>query len=254
MALVEGCARGRRHPVPGHRGRCLVGIPGSGSGRSTRRSTRTTTSTTRRQPGLRARIAVLVAQDNVPRLQFEAARRAEQNPPQGRPATLVDRQVYADTTFAEVWRRELGGEIVTRNSGGRPTRRRCGRHVREANVSTWATSFSTASTLRRPAGGASIRGWIKSLEDSPRPTRRRDLHLRHGNPRFGVTGGRGDLLAMRDFLSAVMERVQRTSRRPRQAGGGRVENLPGFPDFNAPFRTGWDRCSGRLRRIDWAKS
>jgi len=39
----------------------------------------------------------------VPKLQFAAAEKAG----------TLDKQVYADTTFPEVWRRELGGEIIT---------------------------------------------------------------------------------------------------------------------------------------------
>jgi glyoxylase-like metal-dependent hydrolase (beta-lactamase superfamily II) len=220
---------------------CLVGIPGIG-----KRTIDATINThhhidhTGGNPVFGPASRVLVAQDNVPRLQFEAARRAEQNPtPRADPATLVDRQVYADTTFAEVWRRELGGEIVTAEFRG-PAHTGGDAVVmfEKANVVHMGDLvFNRIYPFVDRPGGASIRGWIKSLEDSAAAYPADAIYIfGHGNPRFGVTGGRGDLLAMRDFLSAVMERVQRdvAAGRDKPSVVG-VENLPGFPDFNAPL-------------------
>jgi len=86
-------------------------------------------------------------------------------------------------------------------------------------------------------GGASIRGWIKSLEDSAASYPADALFVfGHGSSKFGVTGKRDDLLVMRDFFSAVLAHVGR------EIAAGRdkpavvaVENMPGFPDFHAPL-------------------
>ena len=86
-------------------------------------------------------------------------------------------------------------------------------------------------------GGASIRGWIKALEDSAAAYPEDALFVfGHGNPRFGVTGKRSDLLVMRDFLGAALEHVQGEI----AAGHDKpavvaLENMPGFPDFHAPL-------------------
>jgi glyoxylase-like metal-dependent hydrolase (beta-lactamase superfamily II) len=55
----------------------------------------------------------------------------------------------------------------------------------------------------------------------------------HGNPEYGITGGRDDLLVLRDFLGSLREYV----RQQRQAGASleemkRKEVLDGFEAFN----------------------
>ena len=86
-------------------------------------------------------------------------------------------------------------------------------------------------------GGASIRGWIKSLEDSAASYPADAVYVfGHGSSKFGVTGGRGDLLVMRDFLSAVLARVEKEIADGHdKATVVAVENMPGFPDFHAPL-------------------
>ena len=57
----------------------------------------------------------------------------------------------------------------------------------------------------------------------------------HGNPKFGVTGTRDDLLVMRDLLNAMLEHVQQgiaAGRTKDQITA--LDNLPGFPDFHVP--------------------
>jgi glyoxylase-like metal-dependent hydrolase (beta-lactamase superfamily II) len=86
-------------------------------------------------------------------------------------------------------------------------------------------------------GGATLRGWIKSLEDSAASYPADAIYVfGHGNPKFGVTGKRDDLLGMRDFFSAILERVEKEI----AAGHDKpavvaVDNLPGFPDYHAPL-------------------
>jgi glyoxylase-like metal-dependent hydrolase (beta-lactamase superfamily II) len=185
----------------------------------------------------------LVAQANVPRLQSEAATRAEQSvrldSPKVDPAAMVAAQVYADTTFTDVWRRQLGGEIVTAEFRG-PAHTGGDAVVifEKANVVHMGDLvFNRIYPYVDRPGGASLRGWVKSLEDSAGAYPADAIYVfGHGNPKFGVTGSRGDLLGMRDFFSAVLERVQA------DIAAGRdkptivaLENMPGFPDYHAPL-------------------
>ena len=180
----------------------------------------------------------LVAHANVPRLQFEAAKRAEQGAKVD-PAATVASQVYADTTFTDVWRRQIGPEIVTAEyRGPAHTGGDAVITFEKANVVHMGDLvFNRMYPYVDRPGGASIRGWIKSLEDSVAAYPADAIYVfGHGNPKFGVTGKRGDLLVMRDFLSAVLERVQGEIK----AGSDKpavvaLENMPGFDDFHAPL-------------------
>jgi cyclase len=185
----------------------------------------------------------LVAQANVPRLQFDAATRAEQSvrldAPKVDPAAMLANQVYADTTFTDVWRRELGSEIVTAEFRG-PAHTGGDAVVvfEKANVVHMGDLvFNRIYPYVDRPGGASLRGWVKSLEDCAAAYPADAIYVYgHGNPRFGVTGKRTDLLLMRDFFTAVLERVQGEI----AAGHDKptvvaLENMPGFPDYHAPL-------------------
>jgi len=181
---------------------------------------------------------VLVAQANVPKLQFEAAQRAEAGT-RVDPSATVAAQVYADTTFPDVWRRELGGEIVTAEFRG-PAHTGGDAVVifEKANVIHLGDLvFNRLYPVVDRPGGATLRGWVKALEDCAAAYPADAVYLYgHGNPKFGVSGTRADLLVMRDFLSAVLDRVQKAV----AAGQDKptvvaVENLPGFPDFATPL-------------------
>jgi glyoxylase-like metal-dependent hydrolase (beta-lactamase superfamily II) len=181
----------------------------------------------------------LVAQANVPRLQFEAAKRAEQQGTKIDPAAAVASQVYADTTFTEVWRRELGGEIVTAEFRG-PAHTGGDAVVtfEKANVVHMGDLvFNRLYPYVDRPGGASIRGWVKSLEDSVASYPADAIYIfGHGSAKFGVTGRRDDLLVMRDFLSAVLARVEKDIAAGRDKPAVvALENMPGFPDFHTPL-------------------
>jgi cyclase len=218
---------------------CLKGIPGIGG-----RMIDATINThhhgdhTGGNVVFKAASRALVAQANVPQLQFEAAKRAELQP-RPDPAALVASQVYADTTFPDVWRRELGGEIVTAEFQG-PAHTGGDAVVifEKANVVHMGDLvFNRIYPYVDRPGGASIHGWIKALNDSVASYPADAIYVfGHGNPRFGVTGARGDLLVMRDFFAAVMEHVAReiAAGRDKPAVVG-MENFPGFPDFHAPL-------------------
>jgi cyclase len=180
----------------------------------------------------------LVAQANVPRLQFEAAKRAEESLKVD-PAATVANQVYADTTFTDVWRREVGGEIVTAEFRG-PAHTGGDAVVifERANVIHMGDLvFNRLYPVVDRPGGATLKGWIKALEDCAAAYPADSVYVfGHANSKFGVTGTRGDLLVMRDFHSAVLDYVGK------QIAAGHdkpsvvaLENLPGFPDFHVPL-------------------
>jgi cyclase len=218
---------------------CLQGIPGIG-----RRTIDATINTHHHRDHtggngvFKPASKVLVAQENVPRLQFEAAKRAESSE-RPDPASLVTNQVYADTTFSDVWRRELGGEIVTAEFRG-PAHTGGDAVIifEKANVVHMGDLvFNRLYPVVDRPGGANIRGWIKSLEDSASAYPADAIYVfGHGNPKFGVTGKRADLLVMRDFFTAILERVQagiaEGQDKPTVVA---VENLPGFPDYHTPL-------------------
>jgi len=218
---------------------CLHGLPGIG-----RRTIDATINTHHHHDHTGGNVVfkpasrVLVAQANVPRLQFEAAQRAEAAP-RVDPSATVAAQVYADTTFPDVWRRELGGEIVTAEFRG-PAHTGGDAVIifEKANVIHLGDLvFNRMYPVVDRPGGATLRGWVKALEDCAAAYPADAVYLYgHGNPKFGVSGTRADLLVMRDFLSAVLERVQKAV----AAGQDKptvvaVENLPGFPDFATPL-------------------
>jgi cyclase len=218
---------------------CLLGIPGIG-----KRTIDATINThhhgdhTGGNSVFKPASRILVAQANVPKLQFEAAKRAEQN---GKPdpAATVAAQVYADTTFTDVWRRELGSEIVTAEFRG-PAHTGGDAVVifEKANVIHMGDLvFNRIYPYVDRPGGASVRGWIKALEDSAATYPADAIYVfGHGKTEFGVTGTRGDLLVMRDFFSAVLDHVGKGI----AAGQDKptvvaLENMPGFPDYHVPL-------------------
>lgn len=179
----------------------------------------------------------IVAQVNVPKLQFAAAERAQRDPQVSSWARLTA-QVYADTTFPDVWRRELGDEVVTAQYNGPG-------HTGGDAVITFERAnvvhmgdlvFNRIYPVIDRPGGASIRNWIKILADAQRDYPADAIYIYgHGNPKFGVTGARGDLRVMHDYLAALLDYTQK------QIAAGKtkaeivtLENMPGFDDFHAP--------------------
>ena len=219
---------------------CLKGIPGIGT-----RTIDVTINThhhfdhTGGNVVFKAASKELVAQASVPKLQFEAAKRAEQSSGRVDPAAMVSAQVYADTTFTDVWRREIGSEIVTAEFRG-PAHTGGDSVVifEKANVVHMGDLvFNRLYPFVDRPGGATIRGWVKALGDCAAAYPADAIYVfGHGSAKFGVTGARPDLLAMRDFFTAVLERVQKQV----AAGADKAEvvgldNLPGFPDFAVPL-------------------
>jgi glyoxylase-like metal-dependent hydrolase (beta-lactamase superfamily II) len=168
----------------------------------------------------------IVAQRLEPRFQLR----------QGERDHNLDKQVFADTWFDELWSCDLGAECLSaRFFGSAHTGADCVVCFEKANVVHLGDLvFNRMYPVIDRFGGGTVRGWLEVLERIPKEFSDDTLYLfGHGNPRFGVTGGRAELALMRDYLSALLEHVAR------QVAAGRsraeliaMDNFPGFEDFH----------------------
>lgn len=226
---------------------CLAGLPGRGD-----RPIDVVLNThhhfdhTSGNPTFRPAAKTIVAQANVPKLQFAAAKRAEADEKSTSRIRVAD-QVYADTTFDDAWRHEFADEVVTAQYfGPAHTNGDAVIMFEKANVvHVGDLVFNRLyPVIDRPAG-ASVRSWIKVLDDVVKTYPADAIYIfGHGNTKFGVTGKRDDLLVMREYWTAVLAYVEK------QIAAGRsrneitaLENLPGFPDFHQPIP---NRLGGNL--------
>jgi cyclase len=171
----------------------------------------------------------IVAHANVPKLQFAAAEKAN----------TVDKQVYADTTFPEVWRREIGSEVVgAQYHGAAHTSGDVIVLFEKANVVHMGDlMFNRLYPVIDRISGGRIKGWISVLEEAAKTYPADAIYIfGHGNAKFGPTGTRGDLLVFRDYLSGLLDYTSKKI----AAGEAKekimaLENLPGFDDFHLPL-------------------
>ncbi|MEO5960409.1 MAG: MBL fold metallo-hydrolase [Opitutaceae bacterium] len=174
----------------------------------------------------------MVAHANAVRLQRERAQ----------PGT-ADRQVVADTTFADAWRSELGGEVVSAKYHG--TGHTSGDIVtlfEKANVIHMGDLMfhRMYPVIDRP-GGASIRHWIVVLETVAKTYPQDAVYIfGHGNTKSGVTGKPADLLAFRDYLTALLDYTQKkiNAGEPKEKAVVLDGGMPGFSDFEQLTRLG----------------
>ncbi len=146
-------------------------------------------------------------------------------------------QAYASTTYEDHWQSDLGSEKVRLDYYGRAhTSGDSVIHFEKADVVHMGDLVFNRypAFIDRPAG-ATIEGWMQLLEKVHARFSDDTLFIHgHGNPEFGVTGGRADLLHMRDFLGALLEYAQKGI----QAGKSEDEvasalKLPGFEEHYA---------------------
>jgi glyoxylase-like metal-dependent hydrolase (beta-lactamase superfamily II) len=179
----------------------------------------------------------LVAQAHVPGLQLAAAERDG----------TVASQVFANETFPEFWRREIGDEVVTAQYfGAAHTNGDAVVHFERANiVHVGDLLFNRLYPVIDRAGGGNIHHWIKVLDEVVQAYPKDAVYLcGHGNSKFGVTGGQDDLLAFRDYLRGVLDYTAKAmaAGEPKEAIV-RLENLPGFDDYHTPAP---NRLAGNL--------
>lgn len=178
-------------------------------------------------PVLKPASKAIVGHANVPELMRAAAERAKQP---------VDKLVVPDATFADTWRTPLGDETVSaRYFGPAHTRGDIVVTFEKANVVHLGDlMFNRLYPVIDRPGGARIRGWIPILEKIAAEYPADAIYIfGHGNPAFGVSGQRGDLLTLRDYLSGLLAHVEKEIAAGKaKADIVALENLPGFPDFH----------------------
>jgi glyoxylase-like metal-dependent hydrolase (beta-lactamase superfamily II) len=139
-------------------------------------------------------------------------------------------------TFTETWSESIGAERLTlRHYGPAHTGGDAVAFFEAANVVHMGDLvFNRAYPFIDVDGGADTEGWIERLETIHAELDDDTIVIHgHGNPEYGVHGGRADLLVMRDFLAALNEYVTRQ----RQAGASLEEMtqktvLEGFEAFD----------------------
>jgi cyclase len=149
----------------------------------------------------RPKTGIIVAHENVPALQKMQAQM------RGSDADLV----YADTTFPDEWHIDLGTEKITaRHYGAAHTGGDAVIGFEQANVVHMGDLvFNGVFPFIDEAGGASILNWIQLLETVAAERDDETIFIfGHGQPGMGVTGSVADLLAKRDYLSALLEHVE----------------------------------------------
>jgi glyoxylase-like metal-dependent hydrolase (beta-lactamase superfamily II) len=117
-----------------------------------------------------------------------------------------------DTTFDKEWRQDVGGEAVSaKYYGPAHTGGDIVITFERANVVHMGDlmSFQRNPRADRPAG-ASIRGWIPVLENTVKDHGNDTIYI-FGHSKVGerVTGSRADLMALRDYFTAMLDFVQK---------------------------------------------
>ena len=117
-----------------------------------------------------------------------------------------------DTTFDKEWRQDVGGEVVSaRHYGPAHTGGDIVITFERANVVHMGDLMSHLRNPRadRPAG-ASIRNWIPVLENTVKDHGADTIYI-FGHSKAGerVTGSRADLMALRDYFTAMLDYVQK---------------------------------------------
>ncbi len=172
----------------------------------------------------------MVGHWNVPGLQRAAAERSGAAEP----------PVVPVVTFRSEWRMDLGSEAVSAV------------HLGPAHTGgDIVVLFERAGVVhmgdlvfnRRPPfidrpGGASIAGWIGVLEQvSDRFGDDALFVFGHAGEGHPVTGGRDDVLAMRDFLTALLAFVQgERADGKSEEDAARAVHVPGFESWSIPDR------------------
>jgi glyoxylase-like metal-dependent hydrolase (beta-lactamase superfamily II) len=175
----------------------------------------------------------IVGHANVPELQRQSADEAE-------------RPVVPTTTFEESWSEDLGGETLRlQHYGPAHTGGDTVVAFENANIVHMGDLvFNRAYPFIDVGGGADSQNWITTLETVHAAYDDETIFIHgHGNPEFGITGSRADLLVMRDFLAALNEYV----RKQRQQGASlaemkETEVLGGFSDFNFDWALSLGNC------------
>jgi glyoxylase-like metal-dependent hydrolase (beta-lactamase superfamily II) len=172
---------------------------------------------------LQPSVTKIVAHANVPGLQRKqaAAQKTEAN------------QAYADTTFSDAWKVDIGNEVVSAKYYGPGHTGGDGVIFFErANIVHMGDLMSHQRHPRidRPSG-ASIRNWLVTLEKVVKDHSADTIYI-FGHSKVGmpVTGSSKDLLAVRDYFAAMLDYVQKGIAAGKSAEEITKGTLPAYTD------------------------
>jgi cyclase len=173
---------------------------------------------------LRPAVAKIVAHANVPEWQRKQAAAAKNE----------NDQAYPDETYKDAWKVDLGSETISmRYYGPGHTSGDSAIVFERANIVHMGDLMFKDRHPRvdRPAG-ASIRNWITLLDGTTKAHNADTLYMwGHSKVGLPVTGTRADLLAFRDYLTGVLDYVQKgISANKSMDEIVKVATVPGFPN------------------------
>jgi cyclase len=195
-------------------------------------------------PVFKAVTKTIVAQTRVPALQKQANDVA---------ATPAD-QVYADATFDELWNHALGDEMVrARTFTPAHTGGDIVVYFERANVvHVGDLVWNGIQTFVDRPGGASAVNWIPVCERIASTYPKDAIYLcGHAKQGLPVALAQGDVLAMRDYLTALVDHVRRemAAGKSRDEIVSRTAPLAGFeargPLTKRPLEGTYDELAGR---------
>jgi cyclase len=174
---------------------------------------------------LRPSVTKMVAHANEPALQKTQAVAAKSE----------DAQAYPDETFKDSWNVKAGKEVVSaKYYGPGHTSGDIAVFFENANVVHMGDLMFTTRHPRvdRPSG-ASIRNWIVALEKVTKEHAADTIYISgHSKVGLPVKGSRADVLAFRDYFSALLDYVQKGISAGKSADEiTKVSALPGFTGF-----------------------
>jgi glyoxylase-like metal-dependent hydrolase (beta-lactamase superfamily II) len=167
----------------------------------------------------------IVAHTNVPGLQRKAAAASK----------TEANQAYADTTFDKDWKVSVGKETISaRHYGPAHTGGDIVVLFESANVAHMGDlmSYNRHPRADRPAG-ASVRNWVTVLEQTVKDHSADTVYI-FGHSKAGerVTGSSKDLLAMRDYVTAMLNYVTKSIAAGKSADEIiKVQTLAGFDGY-----------------------
>jgi glyoxylase-like metal-dependent hydrolase (beta-lactamase superfamily II) len=189
---------------------------------------------------LQPSVTKIVAHANVPGLQRKqaAAQKTEAN------------QAYADTTFSDAWKLDIGNEVVSAKYYGPGHTGGDGVIFFErANIVHMGDLMSHQRHPRidRPSG-ASIRNWLVTLEKVVKDHSADTIYI-FGHSKVGapVTGSSKDLLAVRDYFTAMLDYVQKGIAAGKSAEEITKGTLPAYADHEGmpQLQVAYDELSAK---------
>lgn len=122
-----------------------------------------------------------------------------------------DSQLYPDTTFTKDWSKKVGSETITlKYFGPAHTDGDAVIHFENANIAhVGDLMFNRRFPYIDKSAGASVQNWMVALENI-RSTYDNDtlFIFGHANDGYEVTGGKADLQAFQNYLSAMFDTVK----------------------------------------------